>query len=299
MSKTIKKPPNCEKIVCEINILFDIDISNESSELFSPVLCNKCYNKIAKTRKIKDSKKRYELFEKERNQLNSITYLWVKHTENVTCRVCEIAKTNKPNFGKRDNKTVTSIATSPTRLSQEKSLNDILQRNSESPLDKDELKALNHLLKRQEKQGVVICPTGGQPKQYIRVTNPRKNSTLVSDRVVKNRSRDIAQIRERVAGNDVESVQIQQASEISSQPLDQRKNIIKQSGISSQIRIPSTQTIAMKSGVGLTYNQLRNTKRYLKEYGVQFENEKRERIERNSILETNDLCAENGYYARA
>ena len=58
-------------------------------------------------------------------------------------------------------------------------------RNSESPLDKDELKALNHLMKRQEKDGVVICPTGGQPKQYVRVTNSRKPSTLISERTVK------------------------------------------------------------------------------------------------------------------
>ena len=93
-----KKPPKCEKLVSEINVLYDIDISEESCEIYSQVLCKKCYNKITKTRKIKDNTKRYELFEKERNQLNSITYLWVKHTENVTCSVCEIVKTNRPNF---------------------------------------------------------------------------------------------------------------------------------------------------------------------------------------------------------
>ena len=44
------------------------------------------------------------------------------------------------------------------------------------------------------------------------------------------------------------------------------------------------------------YNQLRTTKKYLKQYGVNFKNEKREREERNTILEANHLCAENAVF---
>ena len=119
-SKSNKKPPKCEKLVSEINILYDIDLSNESIETHASFLCKKCYNKITNTRKVKDNKKRYELFEKERNQFNSITYLWVKHTDNATCNVCELVNAKSPNFGRIEHKIGMSIATSPPRLSQEK-----------------------------------------------------------------------------------------------------------------------------------------------------------------------------------
>ena len=85
LSKNNKKPPKCAKIVDKITVLYDVDVSKETLETHSPFLCKKCYNKIANSRKVKDNKKRYELFEKERNQLKSITYLWVKHSENATC----------------------------------------------------------------------------------------------------------------------------------------------------------------------------------------------------------------------
>ena len=58
------------------------------------------------------------------------------------------------------------------------------------------------------------------------------------------------------------------------------------------VHVSDDYTLAIKSSVGLNFNQMRRTKRILKEMGVSFDSETKERMKRKHILKDR-IRAEN------
>ena len=143
-------------------------------------------------------------------------------------------------------------------------IRDILNRNQDSPLAKKELKvvsltkSLTHLTNRQERQGVLVCPTGGQSRHYVRVAKPRTSSEKASKSSVKKRSNDISKIRETIPGN--ESASLKQ-HEISSLTRQIQETILETAKVVKRVKVSAAHTLSLKAGVGLNYNELRRTKK--------------------------------------
>ena len=104
--------------------------------------------------------------------------------------------------------------------------------------------------------------------------------------MVQRRSRNV------VARKDIESVRKQQGSELKQKTTEEREIICNEAGLKHSVHVSDDYTLAIKSSVGLNFNQMRRTKRILKEIGVSFDSEYKERMKRKHILKDR-IRAEN------
>ena len=114
-----------------------------------------------------------------------------------------------------------------------------------------------------------------------------------SERLVKRRSLEIAKVRTTVAGTNQESTEKQQGDELDKWSSYQRKRLYKAAGLTTKVEISGDHSLAIKSGMGLNYYQMRFARRLLKPFVVHFENEISERKRRNTILNDHSKAAMN------
>ena len=87
-----------------------------------------------------------------------------------------------------------------------------------------------------------------------------------------------------ISGNCGESSEIQQSQELGILPKKKRELVCAKAGIRNRTFVSRRVSLAIKSHVQLTWNQMRKQKRYFRSVGVEFESEKSEREEQRSVL---------------
>ena len=167
-------------------------------------------------------------------------------------------------------------------------LDSSLQQSITSPLNKSEEHVYTHLTRRKlhDQPQFLTCQTGGQAIHFVKVVKPRKLSNVCKSPLKKKRARELAKVRSLVAGND--SSCNQQSSELKLLSKSSKNQVCEQAGIKTNAEFTSQTLLAMKVALGLTTNQMRAHKRYLKNTGIKYASEKEERLEANKIL-ANDL----------
>eukprot|EP00731_Ephydatia_muelleri_P000748 Em0001g748a len=131
-------------------------------------------------------------------------------------------------------------------------------------LTASEERAAAALLKRAistSSKGIIQLGTGGTPVTFMRITNPHNSTTAVCSRTLKSRCSELHTIRRVVSGGQP-SVLIQ--NEVLSLGDEQRRALLKEAGISDEIKIGPAEVLAIKVGLAIPWNKIRILRRWLK-----------------------------------
>ncbi len=165
-----------------------------------------------------------------------------------------------------------------------------LQMPRKRSLDSDETELNNYFNSVQfssSTSNIIKCKTGGQPIFLAKIAKPRIDSSQAKQTTKRNRTNLMSSIRKMLAGESEESVITQQTSELKRNPLPTRRNICDQAGIKSNPKMSSKTLLAMKEATDLTWSQLRQQRRYLKEAGLAMPNEHEQRKIMSSLAADN------------
>ncbi|KAL5468733.1 hypothetical protein EMCRGX_G029843 [Ephydatia muelleri] len=113
-------------------------------------------------------------------------------------------------------------------------------------LTASEERAAAGLLKRAistSSKGIIQLGTGGTPVTFMRITNPHNSTTAVCSRTLKSRCSELQAIRRVVSGGQP-SVLLQ--NEVLSLGDEQRRALLKEAGISDEIKIGPAEVLAIK-----------------------------------------------------
>eukprot|EP00731_Ephydatia_muelleri_P023928 Em0016g199a len=144
-------------------------------------------------------------------------------------------------------------------------------------LTASEEKAAAGLLKRAistSSKGIIQLGTGGTPVTFIRITNPHNSTTAVCSRTLKSRCSELQAIRRFVSGGQP-SVLLQ--NEVLSLGDEQRRALLKEAGISDEIKIGPAEVLAIKVGLAIPWNKIRILRRWLKASNISLACEERMR----------------------
>ena len=111
-----------------------------------------------------------------------------------------------------------------------------------------------------------------------------RTSSAASSISSQKRVRIIMKTRSIISGGDSISVDQQQSLELKSRSRSSRQAICAAAGVRQRLKATRRCSLAMKSHLGLTWGQLRKQKRFLKQLGVEFESERKERETRKEAL---------------
>eukprot|EP00731_Ephydatia_muelleri_P002119 Em0001g2119a len=92
-------------------------------------------------------------------------------------------------------------------------------------------------------KGIIQLVTGGTPVTFMRITNPHNSTTAVCSRTLKSRCSELQAIRRVVSGGQP-SVLLQ--NEVLSLGDEQRRALLKEAGISDEIKIGPAEVLAIK-----------------------------------------------------
>ena len=193
-----------------------------------------------------------------------------------------------------------SVATSPFPFQKQK---DLRQHESiQAPLTANEEAYFTKLtkLKMQESDDkkTLRCKTGGQPIVLKRITQPRKASALATSPLRRKRSKLLQHLRTNISGSSTDDSVKQQGSEIKTKTKTAREQILRAANC-EQPSVSSKQSSALRTQLGLSWQQHRAQKRFLKSIGVNLACEKKERQEQKEamfgdvVTETVDLILVN------
>ncbi|KAL5491484.1 hypothetical protein EMCRGX_G016781 [Ephydatia muelleri] len=125
------------------------------------------------------------------------------------------------------------------------------------------------LIKRiSPEKGAFQLPTGGTP---ITFHNP---TTTVCTRSLKSRCSELQDIRRIVSGGEPSALL---QSEVLSLSDEERKSLLKEAGISDEIKIGPVEVLAIKVGLAIPWNKIRLLRRWLKASNVSLACEERMR----------------------
>eukprot|EP00731_Ephydatia_muelleri_P023934 Em0016g205a len=144
-------------------------------------------------------------------------------------------------------------------------------------LTASEEKAAAGLLKRAistSSKGIIQLGTGGTPVTFMRITNPHNSTTAVCSRTLKSRCSELQAIRRFVSGGQP-SVLLQ--NEVLSLGDEQRRALLKEAGISDEIKIGPAEVLAIKVGLAIPWNKIRILRRWLKASNISLACEERMR----------------------
>jgi hypothetical protein len=83
----------------------------------------------------------------------------------------------------------------------------------------------------------------------------------------------------------------QQATELKLLSKDTRINVCESAGVKQKAVFTFKEQLAMKSALKLTWSQSRTHKRFCRKLGIKYDSEKKERIERDTILQEQTLVS--------
>ncbi|KAL5483857.1 hypothetical protein EMCRGX_G020274 [Ephydatia muelleri] len=144
-------------------------------------------------------------------------------------------------------------------------------------LTASEERAAAGLLKRAistSSKGIIQLGTGGTPVTFMRITNPHNSTTAVCSRTLKSRCSELQAIRRFVSGGQP-SVLLQ--NEVLSLGDEQRRALLKEAGISDEIKIGPAEVLAIKVGLAIPWNKIRILRRWLKASNISLACEERMR----------------------
>lgn len=187
-----------------------------------------------------------------------------------------------------------TTATSP--MFNDTSLEYSINQPTPAKLSATEEKVFTRLTKRKlftSKNETILCKNKrGQPIVLKKLIKPRKPTSDAKAKVVRQRAATMNKLRDSLSGGDTESCNQQQAAELKKFSLHTRENICSMAGIKSKkLCINAKKTLAMKTHVGISWSQLRKTKKFLRQAGIKFENEMNERTAKKEII-GDDLIGE-------
>eukprot|EP00731_Ephydatia_muelleri_P004694 Em0002g870a len=139
-------------------------------------------------------------------------------------------------------------------------------------LTASEERAAAGLLKRAistSSKGIIQLGTGGTPVTFMRITNPHNSTTAV-----KSRCSELQAIRRVVSGGQP-SVLLQ--NEVLSLGDEQRRALLKEAGISDEIKIGPAEVLAIIVGLAIPRNKIRILRRWLKASNISLACEERMR----------------------
>ena len=182
---------------------------------------------------------------------------------------------------------VVSPSTQNTDISNstESAIKDILQKTLNTPLSPLEERLLTHSFRRklsQAKSDIIKLRTGGQSIAVQRLVKARKSSSLSRSPLKKKRARLLEKGRKYLSGEGNTATQM--SSEIKRIPLKLRTGICSKAGVKRGAHISKHLALAMKSHVGLTWNQRRRLQSVLKTIGITQESENKQRDEKRTLL---------------
>eukprot|EP00731_Ephydatia_muelleri_P032941 Em0024g485a len=144
-------------------------------------------------------------------------------------------------------------------------------------LTASEERAAAGLLKRAistSSKGIIQLGTGGTPVTFMRITNPHNSTTAVCSRTLKSRCSELQAIRRVVSGGQP-SVLLQ--NKVLSLGDEQRRALLKEAGISDEIKIGPAEVLAIKVGLAIPWNKIRILRRWLKASNISLACEERMR----------------------
>ena len=182
---------------------------------------------------------------------------------------------------------VVSPSTQNTDISNstESAIKDILQKPLNTPLSPLEERLLTHSFRRklsQAKSDIIKLRTGGQSIAVQRLVKARKSSSFSRSPLKKKRARLLEKGRKYLSGEGNTATQM--SSEIKRIPLKLRTGICSKAGVKRGAHISKHLALAMKSHVGLTWNQRRRLQSVLKTIGITQESENKQRDEKRTLL---------------
>eukprot|EP00731_Ephydatia_muelleri_P030963 Em0022g477a len=111
-----------------------------------------------------------------------------------------------------------------------------------------------------------------KPVTFMRITNPHNSTTAVCSRTLKSRCSELQAIRRVVSGGQP-SVLLQ--NEVLSLGDEQRRALLKEAGISDEIKIGPAEVLAIKVGLAIPWNKIRILRRWLKASNISLACEER------------------------
>ena len=182
----------------------------------------------------------------------------------------------------------TEIQTSPSLSETLQKQNLTLERSESPPLSKQEERLHTKLTKRKlhfaADKSTLYCKTGGQPLVLMKLKQARKSSNQVKSPLKRRRAQQIQCCRHVLAGRGRSATENQQSTELKVLKKTRRHVICRKAGVQHRTYMTKKLALAMKTTLGLSWSQHRTHKRYLREVGVNFDNESLERKERQAIL---------------
>ena len=162
-----------------------------------------------------------------------------------------------------------------------KTSTEILKSSSSEPLDAEEEAVLAHLIRRKlnnSSDDFFECESGGGKKnRFLRVPKCEKESCDAAPSTLRQRNRRLESFIEALSGPSRDAVTTQQASSLKKIPAPQKKTILKKAGINDSSKMDHKTVLALKEKTDLSWKQLRELKRFMKEFDFKMENEKMSR----------------------
>lgn len=156
------------------------------------------------------------------------------------------------------------------------------------PLLADEQKyqtALNRAALKASDDSLIRCKTGGQPLYFMHVRKARKPTSQASTTSKRRRTKDLSVMRANVSGGTEIDHEEQLAHELKRKA---RKNkletILDRAGHRRNVFVSRNQGTALRTHLGLSWSKYRTYKRFMKEFGIKHEGEKKERQAQKSAI---------------
>ena len=164
-------------------------------------------------------------------------------------------------------------------------IKEILDKPINTPLTNIEERVLTSTFKRklyQTQNDIIQLRTGGQPLSVQRLIRARKRSSIIHSPLKRKRARLLDRGRKYLSGEDCTAAQM--SSELKRIPIKKRITICARAGVKRGAHISKHLALAIKSHVGLSWNQRRRLQHMLREIGISQENETAQRQVKRSLL---------------
>ncbi|KAL5481525.1 hypothetical protein EMCRGX_G021706 [Ephydatia muelleri] len=124
-----------------------------------------------------------------------------------------------------------------------------------------------------DQAGIIQLPTGGTPMTFMHVTKARHLTSAACSKTVKTRRAEMQTARSIVSGGEPSALMEEEVLTLSD---EERMSLLQKAGITN-IAIDSVQVLAIKVGMAIPWNGLRQLRRWLKASGVSLAGEQRMR----------------------
>ena len=254
-----------KKIVTEcaedIGKSFKINVYDDNEEVHPKFICRTCYSALLNIKK-------------RGIHSSQVVATWKPHNE--SCEVC--LKCNVKSVGGRPKK-----KKSPGRPAKIVSVSDMMNLDVSKSIPPDVEKAVAHVMNikmlKSADKSVKLKSGSGPPITLLPVTAPLKDSTSVSKRTLRNRSKECQNVISMISGGSFEATTGQTSHMVKSFESKVRDDIISRIGASTVSVVSADSVAAMKGALNISWNKLRDIRRWLSNFNVKLASEKTARIE--------------------